>query len=250
MVTVVHGGPAAASRPGFAGSGLRAALIERGWAVFYPNPRGSFGQGERFAAANVRDLGYGDLRDVLTGIDAAVPRRAHRRGAARLDRRQLWRLHDDVGGNADEPIQGGGCRRGLEQLAGLIMARTASTSVDAALLRQLGIRTIPAVYTRSSAINYIKNVRTPHLRRTWESPRHRMPCAPDSQEFWHAALKAEGDADCRHDLPRRGPWPPRSKELAGCARAHRRLVRQILEMNVFRYQPTACPSFRKSDPPR
>jgi dipeptidyl aminopeptidase/acylaminoacyl peptidase len=71
MVTVVHGGPAAASTPAFAGPGVRTAMILRGWAVFYPNPRGSFGQGERFTAANVRDFGYGDLRDILAGIDAA-----------------------------------------------------------------------------------------------------------------------------------------------------------------------------------
>lgn len=30
----------------FAGPDLRRELLERGWAVFYPNPRGSFGQGE------------------------------------------------------------------------------------------------------------------------------------------------------------------------------------------------------------
>jgi dipeptidyl aminopeptidase/acylaminoacyl peptidase len=37
MITIVHGGPAAASRPSFAGPGLREDLLERGWAVFYPN---------------------------------------------------------------------------------------------------------------------------------------------------------------------------------------------------------------------
>jgi len=47
----------------------------------------------------------------------------------------------------------------------------------------------PAVYAKSSAINYIKNVKTPTLvvvgDRDGECP------APQSFEFWHA-LKAEG----------------------------------------------------------
>jgi dipeptidyl aminopeptidase/acylaminoacyl peptidase len=50
---------------------LQRRLLERGYALFYPNPRGSFGQGERFTTANVRDFGYGDLRDILAGVDAA-----------------------------------------------------------------------------------------------------------------------------------------------------------------------------------
>src|SRR5262249_50999482 len=71
MVTIVHGGPAAAATPVFSGPSLMQTLLEHGYAVFRPNPRGSFGQGELFTAANVRDLGHGDLRDILAGIDAA-----------------------------------------------------------------------------------------------------------------------------------------------------------------------------------
>ena len=58
LVTVVHGGPASAAVPRFSGPGLTSALLERGsYAVFRPNPRGSYGQGERFTQANVRDFG-------------------------------------------------------------------------------------------------------------------------------------------------------------------------------------------------
>ena len=72
MITNVHGGPAAAVMPRFSGPGLDSALLEHGFAVFRPNPRGSYGQGERFTLANVRDFGHGDLRDILAGIDAAA----------------------------------------------------------------------------------------------------------------------------------------------------------------------------------
>ncbi len=45
MVTIVHGGPAAAVVPAFSGPGLTSTLLEQGYAVFRPNPRGSYGQG-------------------------------------------------------------------------------------------------------------------------------------------------------------------------------------------------------------
>jgi len=37
-----------------------------------PNFRGSYGQGEKYTPANVKDLGYGDLRDIIAGIDGAT----------------------------------------------------------------------------------------------------------------------------------------------------------------------------------
>src|SRR5262249_4207489 len=43
MLTIVHGGPAAATVPTFRGPGLHRKLLERGYALFFPNPRGSFG---------------------------------------------------------------------------------------------------------------------------------------------------------------------------------------------------------------
>ncbi len=71
MITLVHGGPSAASTPGYLSeSSLNAALLKAGYYVFLPNPRGSYGQGEAFTAANKRDFGGGDLRDILAGIDA------------------------------------------------------------------------------------------------------------------------------------------------------------------------------------
>jgi dipeptidyl aminopeptidase/acylaminoacyl peptidase len=72
MVVLVHGGPEAASTNRFMPAFSQArVLLEAGWVVFEPNYRGSFGQGEAFAAASIQDLGGGDWRDVLTGVDAA-----------------------------------------------------------------------------------------------------------------------------------------------------------------------------------
>jgi dipeptidyl aminopeptidase/acylaminoacyl peptidase len=79
MVTIVHGGPSAETVPGFGDHFAMAlasygydALASAGYFVFMPNPRGSFGHGEAFTKANAKDFGYGDWRDDLAGIDAAV----------------------------------------------------------------------------------------------------------------------------------------------------------------------------------
>ncbi|MBW6522857.1 S9 family peptidase [Sphingomonas sp. RHCKR47] len=73
MITMVHGGPSAANMPGFlVPTSMNAALLNAGYYVFLPNPRGSYGQGEAFTAANRRDFGGGDLRDILSGVDAVT----------------------------------------------------------------------------------------------------------------------------------------------------------------------------------
>ena len=57
LVVVVHGGPSWLHRPAWptAPSGF-ASLSEAGYFVLLPNPRGSYGQGEAFTRANVKDL--------------------------------------------------------------------------------------------------------------------------------------------------------------------------------------------------
>src|SRR5437879_3732238 len=77
MVVLIHGGPSSATMPEWPASfgmsrAVIAALSSRGYYVLLPNPRGSYGQGEEFTRANVKDLGGGDLRDILAGVDAAI----------------------------------------------------------------------------------------------------------------------------------------------------------------------------------
>ena len=84
-----------------------AARSQEGYAVFLPNPRGSSGRGQEFARANLGDMGGGDLKDILAGVDALVARRHRGRRARRDHRRQLRRLHVVVGGDADRPLRRG-----------------------------------------------------------------------------------------------------------------------------------------------
>ena len=76
LVVLVHGGPSSAFTPRWLGSdSLAATLSRQGYFVLMPNPRGSFGQGELFTRANIKDFGHGDLRDILAGVDEVVKTR-------------------------------------------------------------------------------------------------------------------------------------------------------------------------------
>jgi dipeptidyl aminopeptidase/acylaminoacyl peptidase len=69
-VVEVHGGPTGTWAWAVHAHGLLFA--QAGYAVFYPNPRGSTGQGPAFQEANFGDMGGLDLQDILTGVDALV----------------------------------------------------------------------------------------------------------------------------------------------------------------------------------
>jgi dipeptidyl aminopeptidase/acylaminoacyl peptidase len=75
LVLHVHGGPiGACQRSWMMGSNAVPLLVSRGYAVLLPNPRGSSGRGQEFAAAVVGDMGGADTQDHLSGIDAMIER--------------------------------------------------------------------------------------------------------------------------------------------------------------------------------
>ena len=75
LVLDVHGGPIGAYQRSWAmGSNAVPLLVSRGYAVLLPNPRGSSGRGQEFAAAVVGDMGGADTHDYLSGIDAMIER--------------------------------------------------------------------------------------------------------------------------------------------------------------------------------
>jgi len=185
MVTWVHGGPAAAVVPNFSGPGLTETLLEHGYAVFQPNPRGSFGQGERFTLANVRDFGHGDLRDILTGIDAAAK-------VAPIDTNRLGLTGRSYGGfmtmwavSQTDRFKAAVAAAGISNW----LSYYGENGIDGWMIPYFGASAYqdPAAYAQSSAINFIRNVKTPTFEYVGERD---IECpAPQTQEFWHA-LKA------------------------------------------------------------
>jgi acylaminoacyl-peptidase len=67
-----HGGPHSKSSPGF--NFTVHVFAAKGYAVFQPNFRGSYGYGRKFLDAARFDMGDSDMQDITTGIDALIER--------------------------------------------------------------------------------------------------------------------------------------------------------------------------------
>jgi dipeptidyl aminopeptidase/acylaminoacyl peptidase len=70
LIVYPHGGPHGRVIQGF--DFTVQLFASQGYAVFQPNFRGSTGRGTSFLDADRLDLGGGDMRDILTGIDHLV----------------------------------------------------------------------------------------------------------------------------------------------------------------------------------
>jgi dipeptidyl aminopeptidase/acylaminoacyl peptidase len=187
MVVSVHGGPSSAVSPQWPAGGFGGVLSALGYFVFMPNPRGSYGQGEKFTQANIKDFGYGDLRDILAGMDVLekrFPIDKNREGVTGWSYGGFMTMFSVTQTTRFKAAVAGAGISDWKSYYG-------ENSIDQWMLPFFG-KTVyddPAVYAKSSAIDYIKKVKTPTLiivgDRDGECP------APQSFEFWHA-LRAEG----------------------------------------------------------
>lgn len=187
LIVSVHGGPAAAKKPSWPVWFDMSALSTDGFFVLFPNPRGSFGAGEAFTGGNVKDFGFGDLRDIMAGVDQAehdLPVDDNRLGIGGWSYggymtmwavTQTHRFHAAVAG------------------AGIANWQSyyGENLIDQWMIPYFGksVYDDPAMYARSSPITYIRNVETPSLVLVGDSDEE-CP-APQSYEFWHA-LKTRG----------------------------------------------------------
>ena len=183
MVVDAHGGPAGTAHTGWPEDFFDTfELSAHGYFVFYPNPRGSFGQGENFTKANVKDFGYGDFRDIMAGVDEVVrtvPVDGNRVGITGWSYggyMTMWAVTQT--------------NRFRAAVAGAGLANWQSyygeNDIDEWMIPYFGASVYddPAIYARSAPMTFIKNVKTPTLllvgERDGECP------APQSREFWHA----------------------------------------------------------------
>lgn len=72
LIALIHGGPTGAWQDSIETWGQ--LLAARGYAVFYPNIRGSSGYGQKFIEMNRGDWGGGDYQDVIAGVKDLVDR--------------------------------------------------------------------------------------------------------------------------------------------------------------------------------
>jgi dipeptidyl aminopeptidase/acylaminoacyl peptidase len=183
LIVEVHGGPSSAVVPRWPGVGYGPVPFSAlDYFVLMPNPRGSYGEGEKFTQANRKDFGYGDLRDILAGVDAVEKKYP-------IDDGRLGLTGWSYGGfmTMFAVTQ---THRFKAAVAGAGIANWQSyygeNSIDQWMIPFFGASVYddPAVYAKMSAINFIKKVQTPTLSvvgdRDGECP------APQSFEFWHA----------------------------------------------------------------
>jgi dipeptidyl aminopeptidase/acylaminoacyl peptidase len=181
MVTVIHGGPSAQTVPIF-GSRNTNALASQGYFVFMPNPRGSFGRGEAFTRANVKDFGYGDWQDDLAGVDAAVK-------SAPIDPNRLGLFGWSYGGYMAMWAETQTTRfKAIVAGAGIVNWQSyyGQNKIDQWMIPFFGASVYqdPAVYAKSSPITFIEHSKTPVL--ILQGERDEEVPAPQAFEFWHA----------------------------------------------------------------
>ena len=183
MIVYVHGGPSSATRPGWPRDGYGPVpLAAMGYFVLMPNPRGSYGEGERFTQGVRLNMGYGDLRDILAGVDrveASYP----------IDDNRLGLTGWSYGGfmSMFAPTQ---THRFKAAVVGAGLSDWESyygeNSIDEWMIPFFGasVYQAPQAYAKSSAINFIDKDKTPSLVVVGE---YDGECpAPQSFEYWHA----------------------------------------------------------------
>jgi dipeptidyl aminopeptidase/acylaminoacyl peptidase len=190
LIVVVHGGPSSAYMPRYIASGGQHGtdfdfvheLVERGYFFFFPNPRGSYGQGETFTRANIRDFGRGDLRDILAGIDAIEK-------LAPIDDGRLGIYGHSYGGwmtmwavTQTQRFKAAFASAGIANMTSYY----GQNGIDQWMIPFFGasIYDDAAAYRAASPIEFIKQVKTPMLLSAGERD---VECpSVQSLEYWHA----------------------------------------------------------------
>ncbi|HVI10259.1 MAG TPA: prolyl oligopeptidase family serine peptidase, partial [Candidatus Binatia bacterium] len=181
LIVNVHGGPSAAcmSRWDQRTLGPQSAM---GYFALCPNPRGSYGQGEKFTQANVKDFGGGDYRDVMAAVDAIAkeypidPKRIGIRGHSYGGYMTMWA--ETQTHRFAAAVAGAGLSDWLSYYG--------VNDIDQWMIPFFGasIYDDPAVYAKSDPMHFVKAVKTPTLilvgDRDGEVPMEQ------SVEWWHA----------------------------------------------------------------
>jgi dipeptidyl aminopeptidase/acylaminoacyl peptidase len=157
-------------------------LSALGYFILQPNPRGSFGQGEAFTQANRKDFGYGDLRDIMAGVDKVLAGYSIDPGRIGIDGWSYGGFMSMFAVTQTHRFRAAVAGAGISNW----LSYYGENSIDQWMIPFFGASVYddPAVYAKSSAIDFIKQAQTPTLAmvgdRDGECP------APQSFEFWHA----------------------------------------------------------------
>jgi dipeptidyl aminopeptidase/acylaminoacyl peptidase len=189
MVAEIHGGPAGSWTEAFPGNWGSPAHVwaGRGWAVFFPNPRGSSSYGEKFLRANIKDWGGGDFRDIQTGIDNLIAKgiadstKLAQSGWSYGGYMTAWTLTQT---NRFKAVMVGA---GLTDMASMYGTNDIPRTIDGYFEAEPW--NDPSQYAAHSAMTYIKQAKTPTLIEHGQADQ-RVPIG-QSQELY-LGLKKNG----------------------------------------------------------
>ncbi len=183
MLVCVHGGPAWITTPTWAAPDFNTTVYTQlGYFVFFPNARGSYGQGEKFTLADRGDWGFGDLRDIISGVDTLI-------SEYKIDSNRIGILGWSYGGSM-AMMSVTQTNRFKAAVAGAGACDWKSyygqNAIDKWMMDYFNASPYddPKAYEKVSAITYIRDARTPTLVLVGERDGESPPA--QSFQFWHA----------------------------------------------------------------
>ena len=183
LLVIIHGGPTGTSMPLLEPGSYAYPLqtfLSKGALVLEPNYRGSAGYGAAFRALNVRNLGVGDMWDVMSGVDSLVAK-----GIA--DPERLAAMGWSEGGYISAFLTTHTQRfKAISVGAGISDWTTYYVSTDITPFTRQYLHATPwsdpEIYAKTSPITTIKQAKTPTLIQQGSNDK-RVP-VPDSFELY------------------------------------------------------------------
>jgi len=183
LLVKIHGGPTGTSRPTLSPVTYaypEQQFLAKGALVLEPNYRGSAGYGEAFRALNVRNLGVGDMWDVMTGVDSLIAKGI-------VDPAKLGAMGWSQGGYISSFLTTHTDRfRAISEGAGISDWMTYYVNTDITPFTRQYLHATPwddpEIYAKTSPISTIKQAKTPTLIQQGSNDK-RVP-VPDSYELY------------------------------------------------------------------
>ncbi len=183
LLVKIHGGPTGTSRP-ILSPGEYAYPVQiflaKGALVLEPNYRGSAGYGAAFRALNVRNLGVGDMWDVMSGVDYLIAK-------GMVDSSRMGAMGWSEGGYISSFLTTHTDRfKAISEGAGISDWMTYYVNTDITPFTRQYLHATPwddpEIYAKTSPITSIKQAKTPTLIQQGSNDK-RVP-VPDSYELY------------------------------------------------------------------
>jgi dipeptidyl aminopeptidase/acylaminoacyl peptidase len=183
LLVMIHGGPTGTSQPRLAPANYAYPLqqfLAKGALVLEPNYRGSAGYGAAFRALNVRNLGVGDMWDVMSGVDSLIAKGV-------VDPNRMGSMGWSEGGYISSFLTTHTDRfKAISEGAGISDWMTYYVNTDITPFTRQYLHATPwddpEIYAKTSPITTIKQAKTPTLIQQGSNDK-RVP-VPDSYELY------------------------------------------------------------------